>query len=80
MCRRIKYERIHRGWPRSYVAGSVGISDEGLRLIETGRRNPSYPVLIKLEDLFRLDHRALFSEANVSTGEELPHPPAAKLK
>lgn len=73
MCRKIRDERIRRGWPCSYVASSIGISDEALRLIETGQRNPSYLVLIKLEDLFHLDHRTLLGEANVSAGEEPSH-------
>ena len=35
-----------------------------VRLIEIGRRNPSYDVLVKLEDLFHKSHRQLFAVAD----------------
>lgn len=60
MARMIRQERIKRGWSCEQVAEKVGITAEAVRLIETGERNPSYPVLIKLEDLFEMTHRELF--------------------
>ena len=33
-------------------------------LLETGKRKPSYEVLVKLEDLFGMTHRELFAEAH----------------
>lgn len=56
----MRQERIKRGWSCEYVAEQSGLTAEAIRLIETGERNPSYPVLIKLEDLFGLNHRQLF--------------------
>lgn len=58
---KIWQERIQRGCPRSYVAKMVGVSNEAIRLIENGKRKPSYEVLLRLEDLFGMTHRELFS-------------------
>lgn len=41
----------------------MGVSDEAIRLLESGQRKPSYEVLVRLEDLFGLPHRELFAEA-----------------
>lgn len=62
MARMIRQERIKRNWSIDYVAEKTGLSNEAIRLIETGKRNPSYPVLVKLEDLFHMNHRDLFAE------------------
>lgn len=70
MARMIRQERIKRGWSIDYVAKKTGLSDEAIRLIETGERNPSYPVLVKLEDLFHMNHRKLFGEATPDTPTE----------
>ena len=63
MHRVIRSERLKRGWSCKYVAEKVGVSAEAIRLIETGERDPSYPVLVKLEDLFGMTHRELLGEA-----------------
>ena len=60
MQRMIQQERLSRNWSREFVAEKVGITAEAIRLIEIGDRNPSYPVLVKLEDLFEMNHRDLF--------------------
>ena len=70
MIRMIRQERIKRGWSIEYVAENTGLSDEAIRLIETGERNPSYPVLVKLEDLFHMNHRKLFGAATPHTPTE----------
>lgn len=70
MSRMIKQERIHRGWSCEYVAEKTGLTSEAIRLIETGERNPSYSVLIKLEDLFEMNHRELFSAATLDNTKE----------
>lgn len=67
MYRKIRLERIRRGWSLAYVAEQVGITNEAMRLIEKGKRNPSYPVLVRLEDFFQLNHRVLFGEADKPT-------------
>ncbi len=59
----LRQERITRGWSMEYVAEKVGLTSEAIRLIENGDRNPSYPVLVKLEDLFQKSHRDLFGGA-----------------
>lgn len=62
MARMIRQERIKRGWSCEYVAEQLGLTAEAVRLIEAGERNPSYPVLVKLEDLFQMNHRNLFAK------------------
>lgn len=61
MPRRMQQERKNRGWSIKYIAAQTGLTVEAIRLIETGKRNPSYPVLISLENLFQMNHRDLFS-------------------
>lgn len=63
MYRMIRQERLKRKWSCEYVAEKTGVTAEAIRLIETGERNPSYPVLVKLEDLFHMNHRKLFGAA-----------------
>ena len=60
MSRMLRQERITRGWSIEYVAQKVGLTAEAIRLMENGERNPSYPILVKLEDLFQKSHRDLF--------------------
>lgn len=43
------------------VAKKIGITKSAYSNIETGKRKPSYDVLVKLEDLFKLSHRQLFA-------------------
>lgn len=62
MLRMMRQERVSRGWSREYVAEQTGVTAEAIRLIENGERNPSYPVLVKLEDLFQMSHRELLGE------------------
>lgn len=62
MILRIRQERILRQWTQVYVAEKVGLTKAAIHDVETGRRKPSYEVLVKLEDLFNLSHRELFRE------------------
>lgn len=71
MLRMIRQERIKRGWSCEYVAKQTDLTAEAIRLIEIGDRNPSYPVLVKLEDLFKMSHRQLFGAATPAI-EETP--------
>ena len=70
MHRMMRQERIKRGWSCEYVAENTGLSTEAIRLIETGERNPSYPILVKLEDLFQINHRQLFRSATSDNAKE----------
>lgn len=62
MLLKMRQERKKRGWSQEYVARQVGVTPEAIHFIETGRRKPSYGVLVQLEDLFHMTHRKLFSE------------------
>ena len=57
----IRQERIANGWTQSFVAEQIGIKNTAIHAIETGQRYPSFPVLVKLEDLFGMDYRDLFN-------------------
>lgn len=59
---KIRQEREKRGWTQENVAKMIGITPEAVSMLETGQRKPSYEVLVKLEDLYRMNHRKLFKE------------------
>ena len=56
----IRQEREKHKWSLEDVANKIGISKPAVHDIETGRRYPSYKVLVRLEDLFGKGHRELF--------------------
>lgn len=58
----IRQEREKREWTQENVAKMIGITPEAVSMLETGHRKPSYDVLVKLEDLFHMNHRKLFEE------------------
>ena len=54
-------ERNRRKWSQEFVAKQVGVTASAVGFIETGKRKPSYDVLVKMEDLFGMSHRELFA-------------------
>lgn len=54
--------RTLQGWSQADVATQLGITVQAYSLIETGKRDPSYPVLVALEDVFHTSHRVLLRE------------------
>ena len=61
----LKIERERRKWTQEYVAKTLGLTAESVSMIETGRRKPSYNVLVKILDLFGYDDpRQLFAAAD----------------
>lgn len=64
MSYRIRQERLRHRWSQNDVAHFIGITSTAFRYIESGRRRPSYDVLVKLEDLFHMGHRKLFAVVN----------------
>lgn len=58
----LKRERVKRGWTQGQVAKACGVSTQTVYDWESGRRKPSYEVLVKLEDLFKMNHRELFGK------------------
>ncbi len=61
----IKQEREKHSWTQEYVAERVGITAESVSMLETGKRKPSYDVLVKLLDLYGYnDPRQLFAAAD----------------
>lgn len=59
MRRALRKIRKQRGYKTSDMADFLGVTRRTYRSYETGERNPSYPVLLKLEDLFGLPQRVL---------------------
>lgn len=67
MATRLEQERIKRGITREQLAKKIGITSEAIRLLEVGKRKPSYDVLVKLLDLFGYsDPRLLFAVTSES--------------
>lgn len=59
---RMRYERIKNGWSLKYVADYLKITNQAVSKIELLKtENPSYDILVKLENLFGLTHRQLFT-------------------
>ncbi len=59
---KMRYERLNKGWTLNYVANQLGISNQAVSKIELQHtKNPSYKIIVKLENLFNLSHRELFS-------------------
>lgn len=59
---KMRYERVNRGWTLDYVANQIGISNQAISKIELQQtKNSSYNIIVKLENLFNLSHRELFS-------------------
>lgn len=67
----IRQERERRNWTQDYVAEHIGITAESVSMLEAGKRRPSYDVLVKLEDLFHMNHRKLFSAATPDSAKTL---------
>jgi transcriptional regulator with XRE-family HTH domain len=63
----LRQERLNRGWTLEYVGQRVGISNQAVSIIETGKQKPSYNVLVKLENLFDKSHRYLLAQATTDT-------------
>jgi transcriptional regulator with XRE-family HTH domain len=53
----LRQERLKRGWTLEYVAQQIGVSNQAVSLVETGKQKPSYSVLLKLLDLYNVDHK-----------------------
>lgn len=63
----LRQERINHGWTQQYVADVIGLTKTAIHDIETGRRKPSYDVLVKLLELFEYnDPRQLFAAVDES--------------
>ncbi len=66
----MRQERKKRGWSQEFVAQQIGVTPETIHYIETCQRKPSYDILVKLEDLFQMNHRELFRAATPDKAKE----------
>lgn len=69
----IRQERLKRNWSQDFVAKRIDVTPETVHYIETGQRKPSYDVLVKLEDLFNLNHRQLFAVVDDTPNSQENH-------
>jgi transcriptional regulator with XRE-family HTH domain len=58
----LKRVRALQGWSQADVAKQLGITVQAYSMIETGKRDPSYTMLVALEDVFHTSHRELLRE------------------
>jgi transcriptional regulator with XRE-family HTH domain len=61
---RLRIERKKRKWTQKYVGDIIGVSKTAVHDLETLKQNPSYSVLLNLEELFGLTHRELLAQIN----------------
>lgn len=48
----IKYIRLKNKWTQEYVANLIGITKASYSNIETGKRNPSLSIALKMQNIF----------------------------
>lgn len=48
----IKYIRLKNKWTQEYVANLIGITKASYSNIETGKRNPSLSIALKIQNIF----------------------------
>jgi transcriptional regulator with XRE-family HTH domain len=58
----LKNERKKRGWTQKYVSDRLNITKTQISDLENGKSFPSYKLLLKIEDLYGMCHRELFSK------------------
>ena len=52
----LRHKRIANGWTLEHVGQHIGLTKTAVQALETGKRKPSYDVLIKLCKLFTIPH------------------------
>ena len=68
----LRQERLRRGWSQEYVGRQAGVTAEAIGMMETGKRKPSYDVLVKLLELFEYnDPRLLFAAIDESSEKHI---------
>jgi len=68
----IRQKRIDKDWTLNHVSKHVGVTKTAIHDIETGRRRPSYEVLIKLCKLFQVPHEEIERLFAVAADEPKP--------
>ena len=59
----LRIERERRKWSQEFLGQQLGITGQAVNLIETLKRNPSYPVLCGLEkEFYPLKHDYLLAQ------------------
>ena len=64
---KIRQLRTNRKWALEFVSRRVGVSAQMIHAVETGKRKPSYELLIQLCDLYNIPIelvKQLFEEAD----------------
>ncbi|HMF54496.1 MAG TPA: helix-turn-helix transcriptional regulator [Edaphobacter sp.] len=62
MRNRLRELRAEKSWSQADLAERLGVSRQSVNAIETGRFDPSLPLVFKLARLFGLPIESIFSE------------------
>jgi putative transcriptional regulator len=61
MRNRLRVLRAEREWSQADLADRLGVSRQAINAIETGKHDPSLPLVFKIADLFDQPIEAIFS-------------------
>ena len=59
---RLRVLRAERGWSQAELAGRIGVSRQAVNAIETGKHDPSLPLVFRLARLFDLRIEEIFDD------------------
>jgi putative transcriptional regulator len=65
---RLRVLRAERGWSQAELGGRVGVSRQAVNAIETGKHDPSLPLVFKIARFFELLIEDIFSDGSGSDG------------
>ena len=54
--------RAERGWSQAELGGRVGVSRQAVNAIETGKHDPSLPLVFRLARLFGMSIEEIFED------------------
>lgn len=66
----IRSERERRGWTQAVLAGRLDVSRQTIVAVETGRYDPSLPLMFRLFHVFEKPIEGLFIPASDSRIED----------
>lgn len=59
---RIRVGRLSRGWTQGQLAEKIGVATSTITMYETGKRNPSLPIIEALADAFNVPESYFLAE------------------
>lgn len=70
MNEKIKQYRLERGWTQDELADRIGASKTHVSEMESGKKNPSRPMLLKLAREFGVKPSTLIDDGSVDLSED----------